>query len=250
MKRVWRDFVLVWSLITRIPLPKFLLPAKFSLPSADALVLLPLAGGLFGLVSAIPARALASVIPGTGAAWIASAIYTALGWSLHLDGWGDLCDGIGSCKRGEELRAVMKDTRIGAFGAAGIALAVGTRAALLSGVETNLWLAACAISCGAGRLGGNMAAYLGKYPWENGMARDIVRGFGNHQMAIALAVTCLALPLWPGACLLGIFLSCAGGALTAGWAMKNMGGVNGDVIGASAVLGEIMTLAGCAALGQ
>ena len=252
MKKILTDFALVWSLITRIPIPKIFMPvmsADSPLPSADAIIFMPPAGGLFGFAATLPAWLLSFAIQPQGAAWLAAAIYTALGWSLHLDGWGDLWDGIGSGKRGGALRSVMKDVRVGAFGVIGIVIAIGTRAALLSCIDTRQWLAACVISCGVGRFGAIAAVCLGEYPWAEGMARDIVRNFGARQLAWAAAVTCLMLPVWPAGWAVGMLLSCAGGVSFAVWAQKNMGGVNGDVIGASAVLGEILTMAACAAIG-
>ena len=248
MKKIWTGFVLVWSLITRIRIPEKFMPAESSLPPADAIIFLPLAGGLFGLVSVLPARLIAFALHPQGAAWLATAIYIALGWSLHLDGWGDVWDGIGSGKRGDSLRSVMKDARMGAFGVAGIVTAIGTRAALLGCIDPGRWFAACVISCGVGRFGCMAAVYLGEYPWAEGMARDIVRNFGARDLVWAAAATCLMFPVWPAGWAVGMVLSCAGGAALAIWGKKNMGGVNGDVIGASAVLGEILTMAACAAL--
>ena len=251
MKKIISDFALVWFLITRITVPKKIMPfitAEGALPSADAIIFLPLAGGLFGLAAAIPARLISFAIPPQGAAWIAAAIYALLGWNLHLDGWGDLCDGFGSGKRGDALRAVMKDSRAGAFGVAGIVTAIGARAALLGGIEPGRWLAVCVMSCGVGRFGCMAAVYRGEYPWPEGMARDIVRNFGTRQLALAAAVTCVMFPIWPAAWIAGMAVSCAAGFGMAVWARNNLGGVNGDVIGASAVLGEILTMTVCAAL--
>ena len=248
MKKIFTDFALVWSLITRIRIPKIFAPAGFTLPSADAMIFFPLAGGLFGLVSAVPARLISFFIPPQGAAWLAAALYIALGWSLHLDGWGDVWDGFGSGKRGDALRSVMKDARVGAFGVAGIVTAIGTRAALLGCIDPGRWLSACVISCGVGRFGSIAAIYRGEYPWSEGMARNIVLNFEKRHLALAAAAACAMFPVWPAGWAVGMAVSCAGGVAFAGWAKKNMGGVNGDVIGAAAVLGEILTMAACAAL--
>jgi len=248
LKEILTGFALVWSLITRIPAPAIFAPAKSGLPTADDVVFLPLAGGLFGLLSALPVWLISPVIPPQGAAWLAAAVYTMLGWSLHLDGWADVCDGIGSGRRGDALRVVMKDPRVGAFGVAGVVIAIGTRAALLGCIDPERWLAACVISCGVGRFGAVAVIFPGKNPWTDGMARDIVRNFGTRQLAFAVAVTCLMLPVWPAAWALGMGASCAVGAVFALWAQRNMGGVSGDVIGAAAVLGEILTMALCVAL--
>jgi adenosylcobinamide-GDP ribazoletransferase len=244
IKRAWIDFITVWSLITRIRIPGVSRNENFSLPSAEAMIALPLAGGLFGLLSALPAWLAAKAIPHQGAAWIACALYAALGWSIHLDGWGDLWDGIGSGKRGDELRRVLKDPRAGAFSVAAITLAIGTRAALMADIDPAMWLEVCLVSCGVGRFGANVAACLGKYPWEEGMGRDIVRNFGWRQLACSAVAAIALFPFAPKAFALGMITSSLGGAALAGWAEKNLGGVNGDVIGASAVLGEILTMAG------
>jgi len=207
--------------------------------------MMPLVGGVFGFLSTLPAWLLAMAIPSQGAAWIAVAVYTTLGWSLHLDGWGDLWDGIGSGKRGEALRSVLKDSRVGAFGVAGIALAIGTRASLLSGIDTAQWLWVCALSGGVGRFGANVTAFFGEYPWEYGMGREIVRNFGTRQLACSFAVACILAPFAPIGWVIGMAVSVIGGTALAVCASRNLGGVNGDVIGASAVLCELLVMAGC-----
>jgi adenosylcobinamide-GDP ribazoletransferase len=49
---------------------------------------------------------------------------------LHLDGLADLLDALGSGKQGEAFQAVLKDSRVGVFGCAGLVLALGGQAAL------------------------------------------------------------------------------------------------------------------------
>jgi adenosylcobinamide-GDP ribazoletransferase len=77
------------------------------------------------------------------------------------------------------------------------------------------------------------------------MARDIVRGFGGYQLFRSFVFTCVMFPLAPVAWLVGMILSSAAGAALAVWANEKLGGVNGDVIGASCVMGELLTLAVC-----
>jgi adenosylcobinamide-GDP ribazoletransferase len=243
--RLRAQFVSVWTLITRIPVPRKFSPPNFTLPTAEALALMPIAGGLFGALAAIvPALSAWAGLPDPAAAWFACGLYTVLGWGLHLDGWGDVWDGFGSGRRGDELRRVMKDPRTGVFGVAGVVLALAARAALLpeSGVH---WLTVCALGGSVGRFGGNVAARAGKYPWESGMARDIVGDFGDYQLFRSFVFTCLMIPLAPFEWAAGMILSSAAGAILAAWANRRLGGVNGDVIGASSVLGELLVMAVC-----
>jgi adenosylcobinamide-GDP ribazoletransferase len=211
------------------------------------MAMMPVAGGLFGfLATVVPVLSLWAGLPDLAAAWFACGLYTVLGWGLHLDGWGDLWDGFGSGRRGDELRRVMKDPRTGVFGVAGIVLALAARASLLSDGGAARWLAVCALGGSVGRFGGNVAACVGKYPWESGMARDIVRGFGSYQLFRSLVFTCLMLPLAPFEWAVGMILSSASSAALAAWSNERLGGVNGDVIGASSVLGELLVMAVCA----
>jgi adenosylcobinamide-GDP ribazoletransferase len=237
-------FAAVWVLLTRIPLPEALRPKTFTLPSADDMTMMPLVGGLFGLLTALPAWLISAAVPPVVSAWIACAIYTVLGWSLHLDGWGDMWDGIGSGARGEVMRTIMKDSRVGAFGVAGIAFAIAIRASIIGSIKPEAWISACAVAGGVGRFGANVTILFGKYPWEEGMARDIVRNFKGYQLFCSFLASCFLFPLAPAGWFAGMVLSCAAAASLAYWADKNLGGVNGDVIGASAVLCELLVFIG------
>ncbi|MBP9975769.1 MAG: adenosylcobinamide-GDP ribazoletransferase, partial [Synergistaceae bacterium] len=113
-------FVVAWTLFSRIPMPQKWWPAK--MPSGNrTLSLAPVAGGILGLMTGL-VIGLSDIlgIGAPGSLWIGVFFYAAVGWSLHLDGWGDLWDGVGSGREGEELRSVMKDSRIGAYGVTGL----------------------------------------------------------------------------------------------------------------------------------
>lgn len=242
MEKLWTDFALSWAMLTRIPLPKSIAPQTAALPSAGAMLAMPVAGALFSLLVGLPTSALAWVTAASPAAWIGCGIYALLGWTLHLDGWGDLWDGIGSGKRGEEMRRIMKDSSTGAFGTAGIVLAIGIRAATLAAIPLPLWIPAHLAAGGIGRFASTVAAYRGIYPWQAGMGRNFVSGFTRQHLMYAFLVTCLLIPFAPLACILGIALSAAAGMLLALWGNKTLGGVNGDILGAAAAAGELLTL--------
>ena len=61
-----------------------------------------------------------------GQPWIQAWLYVLLSaWltrALHLDGLADLLDALGSGKSGDAFQAVLKDSRMGAFGCAGLIL--------------------------------------------------------------------------------------------------------------------------------
>lgn len=246
-REILRSFVSVWLLATRIPLPASLVASR-SLPAARDITVLPAAGAVFGFIVTLPAWLLAFAAPVTASAWIASGLYILLGWSLHLDGWGDLWDGLGSGRRGDAMLAVMKDSRVGSFGVAGIVLAIAIRAALLADIDPMLWLFAAAISGGAARFALAVTAFRGKYPWPGGMGLGMVRNFGGYDLFLTFIVTCFLFPIAPTVWIIGVPIAGLASFGLAGWANKNLGGTNGDVLGASAVLGELLVLTVYAAL--
>jgi adenosylcobinamide-GDP ribazoletransferase len=242
LKAARKSFASVWLLVTRIPLPGALALSP-ALPSARDIAALPFAGAVFGLIAVLPAWLLAFAVPPSVSGWIASGIYILSGWSLHLDGWGDLWDGLGSGRRGDEMMVVMKDSRVGSFGVAGITLAIAVRSTLFAEIKPSGWLAAAALAGGVGRFALTVTAFLGKYPWERGMGREIVKNFGGYELFLSLIVSGPLFFLAPSAWIAGIALASLASFGLAAWTDKNIGGVNGDVLGASAVQGELIALA-------
>lgn len=235
--------VVAWTFLTRIPLPRQWYPQR---PPAGNRVLsvLPLAGAAMGFLSG----ALVSVLLALGlgsypAAWLGAALYVCCGWALHLDGWGDLWDGIGSGRSGEELRMVLKDSRLGAYGAIGLILALGLWTSLLAAIPPVKIGAACVAASASGRFAACCCAFHGRYPWESGLAKGWVDEFGEGDLLVALLCTLVPLLLSP---LAGLFSAIIAYLIGFGLARRMnqlLGGVNGDVLGASAVAAEILTLA-------
>jgi adenosylcobinamide-GDP ribazoletransferase len=67
---------------------------------------------------------------------VAAALGTALGvWitgAFHEDGLADVCDGLGGSHERDRALIIMKDSRVGAFGAIGVVLALLCKVALLA----------------------------------------------------------------------------------------------------------------------
>ena len=236
-------FVVIWTLITRIPLPQKFWPTVVP-PGDRCLAIMPLAGGVLGLLTGLVVTLLHFIGLGANAsAWLGAAFYALSGWVLHLDGWGDLWDGVGSGRHGEELRAVMKDSRLGSFGAVGLIIAFGLWTSLVSSLEEDDALTAIVVAGASGRFASCAAAFFGVYPWESGMAKGWVDGFTEYDLFTACACLLLFAPLAPVSWLFSVLLSSLVGFLAAKRMNTLLGGVNGDVLGACAVAGEICSLA-------
>lgn len=236
-------FVVAWTLFSRIPLPKKWWPAEMP-PGNRVLSLAPLAGGILGLLTGFVIELSGFVgIGKAGSLWIGIFFYAAAGWSLHLDGWGDLWDGIGSGRKGNKLRDVMKDSRIGAYGVTGLILAFGLWTSILETVERPEILAACSVAAASGRFASCSAAYKGIYPWESGMGKGWVDTYTAYDLFTAGISLLIFMPFAPVRWMFSVAAALLVGFGMAGWMNSKLGGVNGDVLGASAVAAEIVSLA-------
>lgn len=244
-----KPFARVWMLISRIPLPRTLMPRDVSMPSGRDMIVFPIAGAILAFVALLPAWAASLALPTRPCAWMATALYLIAGWSLHVDGLGDLCDGLGSGKRGEDMRRVMKDARVGAFAVCGIVVSLALRSELLACIDVSMWPAACAVSGGVGRFAACVAAYRGTYPWgAGGISASIVEGIGAREIAAAFALTIVFAAASPLAWAMGVALSSLVGAFLSHVSERTLGGTNGDVLGAASVVGELSVLAVCAVI--
>ena len=234
--------VVMWTLLTRIPLPKKFWP-KIMPDRARTLTIAPIVGGILGFLTGVVITFVNIMgIGQIGSVWIGAAFYAAVGWSLHLDGWGDLWDGIGSGRRGEELRSVMKDSRLGSFGAISLILAFGLWTGLLLALGPHQEALALMTAGAVGRFGSCTAAFYGKYPWESGMGKGAVDDFGGYELFLSAISVLVFLPFAPMEWILSVLLVFTASYGAASQMNKRLGGVNGDVLGAAAVAGELITL--------
>lgn len=167
---------------------------------------------------------------------------------LHLDGLMDTLDGVGSHRSRERMLEIMKDSRVGVMGAAGGALSLLLRAALLLQIPLAWHPAALLAAPALGRMVMVLAAGL----WpparaEAGLGTSFARHVGRGQMGGALLIG-LGISLMAGLALPATGLSAPGGlafrSLTAFAAAlgtgllaarslaAKLGGLTGDTYGA------------------
>ena len=97
-----------------------------------AAVLFPVVGGAVGAFVATIVWGAAHLVPPFAAAVLGVASGVAATAALHLDGLGDVADGVGASLGGREPAEAMRDPRLGTFGVAAVALDLLLKAAVLS----------------------------------------------------------------------------------------------------------------------
>ncbi|MDF2233887.1 adenosylcobinamide-GDP ribazoletransferase [Albimonas sp. CAU 1670] len=249
--RAWEEVsLLLYALqfLTRLPVPASaaghgpdrLARAARWFPLAGALV-----GGIAGGVFALGALAL----PPLAAAGMALAVSMALTGALHEDGLSDTLDGLGGGFTRERALEIMRDSRIGAYGAAGLATSLLIRAGALTAFAPAEGLAALVAAHAAGRAAMIPAIRFAAYARAEGAASTVAAGApaGVFPASVLLAALICALAAgWAG--LAALCAAYAAGALVLWRLRRRLGGYTGDGLGAMEQAGEIAALLVLAAL--
>jgi adenosylcobinamide-GDP ribazoletransferase len=225
------------AFLTRVPVGRVV-----ELDAADVArgtALFPLVGAGIGAAVGALADALAAPLSPPLAAVLAVGVGAALTGALHLDGLADAADALGAPTR-ERALEVMRDHRIGVYGALALLFDVGLRVtavAVLAAHGDALRYCACA-ACVA-RIVPVVLGVALPYARTSGKA-GFAAAAGPLGTAIAVATALAAAVLlraWP----LGL-VPVAAVALLAPVLLRWLGGVTGDVLGASAEVTEAAAL--------
>jgi adenosylcobinamide-GDP ribazoletransferase len=223
-----RRLIVAIGFLTRIPVPR--IQARDG-DFAAAARLYPFAGLLIGAFVATATWLGAILDPWLGAL-MGLVTWIGVTGALHLDGLGDLADGLGAAHgRRERLLAVMDDPHIGSFGVTAIGLQMITKLVLLHLLAAEAaWLVAIPA-----------AARIGPLAWARWLAPLKPNGLGA---SLAGAVRLRDVTGWAlvgaGAMIWVPWLVSAPVliAVFALWAKARVGGVTGDVHGAGIELVE------------
>jgi adenosylcobinamide-GDP ribazoletransferase len=181
-----------------------------------------------------------------------TALLILLAWviltgGLHVDGFGDACDGLLATVEPERRLAIMKDPRAGTWAVVGLILLLLGKWTTLTTVSPALLIAPPV----AGRWAMVCAAYAYPYARRSGLGAYFRDGLGRGQVAVASAIALATIALTVRDPLL-ILIVVGAAALTAAlfgrWAAQRLGGgLTGDVYGALCELTELLCLLGLSA---
>ncbi|WP_200883525.1 adenosylcobinamide-GDP ribazoletransferase [Aquabacterium sp. NJ1] len=237
----------------------------------------PLIGALVGLAGALVLAATAFWWPPAVAVVLSMAFTVWLTGGFHEDGLADTCDGLGGAVSRERALTIMKDSRLGSYGALGLILMLLLKAAVLASLATPLfneldsaesshvrqvllaWTMMAMIWCHAasrlvpvclirflpyaGDLDHAKAKPLAmQVSWPNLLAAVVVTGAVAGLMWLWFSFTG-----WPEGTLLAAMLKSTlamvlGAVVCARWFHKRLGGFTGDTLGASQQITEVLGL--------
>jgi adenosylcobinamide-GDP ribazoletransferase len=199
----------------------------------------PLVGLVIGVILAGESLLLRDILPPTITAMVIIVTWVVFTGGLHLDGWTDCWDALGAAAGPERRLEILKDSRLGTFGALGLILLV--LAKVFAVADSDMPAMNLVIAPIVGR--GVMAiVFYGTRRAGLGMAAAFVSGLDSGVVARSLLIVVIAAV---AAGLTGIIGTIAAFGAAVGFrrlAEARLNMVNGDVIGASCELAETVVL--------
>jgi adenosylcobinamide-GDP ribazoletransferase len=206
---------------------------------------MPVAGALIGGAGSL-AYACASWIglPSLPAAALALAATLAITGCLHEDGLADTADGFGGGRDAEHRLAIMRDSRLGTYGACALAASLMLRWSAVAAI-VHPWSVAVALTTAhaAARAPLPMFMRLIGPARSDGLSAAAGRPpFASAAAACALGALALLAGFGPLGALGGLVLLTCAGACMARLSMQAIGGQTGDVVGALEQVNETLVL--------
>lgn len=165
----------------------------------------------------------------------------ALTGGLHLDGLSDMCDGFFSNKEKDQVLDIMKDSRVGAFGVIGLIIILLLKYVLIGNLGDNLFLFLI-FSIGNSRAVQVFNLVSKKPARESGIAYMFSSSKAT-QFAFAGVLLYLVLLVYIDyKMLLPFFINLIFMEFFVRLSYKKIGGINGDILGSIAEMGEIVSL--------
>jgi adenosylcobinamide-GDP ribazoletransferase len=234
---MWADLRAAFSFLTILPLGY----AEDRKPGWS-FTWYPLVGLVIGLLLALIAHL--SPFADDTTAFLALLAWVVITGGLHLDGFGDSCDGLLATVEPARRLEIMKDPRAGSWAVVGLILLLLGKWSIISGLSPLLLVLPPVV----GRWGMVIAAYSFPYARASGLGGYFRNGLGRPQVILATAIALLAAAASArevGPLLIAFIIGGVTVFAVGRWAAKRLGGgITGDVYGALCELIELGCLLG------
>jgi adenosylcobinamide-GDP ribazoletransferase len=235
-------FLQALQFLTRIPLPSEVGYTPQRLAAAPRYY--PLVGLLIGSLSALVYFFAVQRFTPMLAALLATAASVLATGAFHEDGFADACDGLGGAVSRDKALEIMKDSRLGSYGAVGLGLLIATKVVALASMQLEQAVVLLVCAHTISRASSVAVIATSRYVRDHGTAKPVACGVSPIGFAVALTTAAVAL----AACcfLLGrpAGMAALGGLLLGHGLMRQsfeikLGGYTGDCLGAIQQTSEI-----------
>lgn len=242
MKYGWEQFRIAMGFLTILPVDRSLQATPERL--GRSMALFPASGVVLGLILVIFNSLLDAFIPRAVLDCLLLLILIVLTGALHLDGIADLLDGLAGGKDRDGILRIMKDSRVGAMGVVGLVMLLLLKYLCLFNLPLEFKSAGLIFMPAAGRWVQVVLAVSCRYlRGSEGTGAVFLEHASERELLIASgSLVAVALVLFGLQGIFLIFLLGIAAMLLIKYFEIRLGGVTGDVLGASSELIEVLAL--------
>jgi adenosylcobinamide-GDP ribazoletransferase len=248
LRDIVRDLKAALQFSTRLPVGGWIAGDRVNI--AQMAWALPIAGAVVGLIGALVyalARALGLAAVPSAALSVAATMLTT--GCLHEDGLADTADGFGGGGSRDDKLEIMRDSRVGTYGASALILSVLLRTSAIASLAAPALVALPLIAAHTASRA-TMPITMRLVPPARSDGLSATAGSASPRSlgiasALGIAALVLAFGLTGGIVLTVLLLLVIGGM--ARLCIKQIGGQTGDVLGALEQVSEIIILLAAAA---
>lgn len=244
LERQWQIFLVALAFFTRIPIPKSTPYSPERLNQANRYF--GVVGIIIGLLTAIVYWVSVQIFPielAVAAAIICGLLLTG---AFHEDGLADVFDGFGGGWSVEQKLNIMKDSRLGTYGASALVMMLGCRWAVLIGLAKIDILLPAGLLVVMHTLSRICAASLiFSYPYvradQDSKVKPLANQQSQHDLWVLIATGLIILLLLPLEMAITLTLTLLAVRWLCGkWFQQQLGGYTGDCLGAAQQITELM----------
>lgn len=235
-------FLAALRFFTRLPAPRWVGHSEAQLNHAARWF--PAVGWIVGASGAAVTLAALQVWPAPVAVLLGMVATLLVTGAFHEDGLADTIDGLGGGWTREDALSIMKDSRIGSFGAIGIGMALLLKFVALNELAVlpaPTFAALLIAGHAASRFASTSLIFALDYAREEGKAKPLATRLGGGELAFAALcglAPCVLLPATQ--VVIALALVAVVTLLAARYFVRRIGGYTGDCLGATQQLTEIM----------
>lgn len=200
----------------------------------------PLVGLIIGLISYGVYYIMSFINSDVAAVFTVFTLIVITG-GLHLDGLSDTCDGFFSNKSREDIMEIMKDSRVGAFGVIALIVIILLKYVLINNMDQNIFIF-LVFSIGNSRAVQVFNLAFRRQARKDGIGKMFSESKPKKTAVLGILIYIVFAGIININILIPFIVTFLFMDLFARYSYKVIGGVSGDVLGAMAELGEIVSM--------
>lgn len=235
---MFRSFLIATQFLTRLPVPRRIIATEENIGRASGMF--PLIGAVVGAGGALLYAGLNRFLPPSTCVVFVLVYLAVITGAFHEDGLADSLDGFGGGYTKEDKLRIMRDSRIGTFGALGLILLVLAKYNLMSAMTWPTFWRSLIVAQMASRWTAIPLCLWLPYARERGQGGLVAQRIGRGQATIATLTLVSALVLLPWRhAVIAAAVTVAVVIVTGLYYKRRLNGITGDCLGATNQFAEV-----------